>query len=191
MIVNKTTPPLARKAQIVSAATGVFLRYGYARTTMGDIADAVGVSRTALYVIYPGKEEIFAAVIERLNLNKLEELRQAFPRLATLDRKLHFCCEEWGAHGFDLISDHPDAKDLFDLGFAPVREMYAVFQIFIAELVSSAMAGSGLNTTPEALARILVFAMRGFEETAKDGKDMRQMIAMHVEIVLAALRLGR
>jgi len=37
-----------RSAGIVEAATGVFLRYGFSRTTMGDIAGAAGISRASL-----------------------------------------------------------------------------------------------------------------------------------------------
>ena len=45
--------------QIIEAATSVFLRYGFRRTTMGDIAEAAGVSRPALYLRFCNKEHIF------------------------------------------------------------------------------------------------------------------------------------
>jgi hypothetical protein len=34
-----------------------------------------------------------------------------------------------------------------------------------------------------------VFAMRGFEEAADGGIDMRRMIALHVDLVIAALEV--
>lgn len=55
----------ARQVAIVDAATGIFLRYGFKKTTMEDIARTVGVSRQALYLYFPTKEAVFKAVISR------------------------------------------------------------------------------------------------------------------------------
>ena len=57
-----------RRDQIVEAATGIFWRYGYARTTMSDIAQASGLTRPTLYLSFPDKEQIFAAVAKRFDL---------------------------------------------------------------------------------------------------------------------------
>ena len=56
--------PSARRAHIVAAATSVFLRYGFGRTTMADIAQASGRSRPTLYLTFPDKESVFRAMIE-------------------------------------------------------------------------------------------------------------------------------
>jgi AcrR family transcriptional regulator len=39
---------LSKEERVIAGATEVFLRYGFARTTMGDIAERVGISRPAL-----------------------------------------------------------------------------------------------------------------------------------------------
>ncbi|CDX58011.1 hypothetical protein MPL3365_290048 [Mesorhizobium plurifarium] len=46
----------ARQVAIVDTATGVFLQYGFKKTTMEDIARTVGISRQALYLDFPTKE---------------------------------------------------------------------------------------------------------------------------------------
>src|SRR3546814_5896731 len=58
-------PEAARQVEIVEAATGIFLRYGFKKTAMEDIARAVGISRQALYLYFPTKEAVFKAVISR------------------------------------------------------------------------------------------------------------------------------
>ena len=176
-----------KRERIIEAATAVFSRYGHARTTMGDIAESAGISRPALYLVFPRKDDIFAAVILRMNEQALDEYRSVVQGLPTLAEKLHYCCERWGAHGFDLTEVHPDAKDLFDVAFAPVREIFADFQAFLAELITGHVAATKIETTPDDLARILVYAMRGFKETAENGADMRRMIALHVDVVVAVL----
>lgn len=189
MVLKQTAAEASlRKDRIIAAGTDVFLRYGHARTTMADIADNAGISRPALYLVFPRKEDIFAAVIERLIQDKLQQLREALPRLRSLNRKLHFCCEQWAGHGYDLTQAHPDAKDVFDLAFVPVREMYAVLAGFLADLLRDAVAASKLKTTPEELAYVLIFAMRGLRDIAEDGAHMRRLIALQVDVVLASLK---
>jgi AcrR family transcriptional regulator len=53
-----------RRKQIVEAARDCFLRFGYAKTSLDDIAKAANLSRPLLYRKYRNKEEIFAAVFE-------------------------------------------------------------------------------------------------------------------------------
>lgn len=177
-----------RRERIVDAGLDVFLRYGHARTTMGDVAEKAGISRPALYLVFPNKEDIFTAVIARLIADSLQQYRAALPRLRSLDRKLHYCCEQWAGHGYDLAQMHPDAKDVFNLAFAPVRKMYAELESFLAELLRDAVAASKLKTTPEELARILIFGMRGFKDIAADAADMRRLIALQVDVVLASIK---
>lgn len=52
------------KEKIVSAAFTLFIKKGYHGTTMGEIAESLGVTKPALYQYFPGKEELFAAVAE-------------------------------------------------------------------------------------------------------------------------------
>lgn len=54
----------ARRAQVEEAALRCFTERGYRATTMRDIADLVGMTPGALYAHYPGKEQLYLAVIE-------------------------------------------------------------------------------------------------------------------------------
>ncbi len=184
-------PPDTRKpdkrTEIVRASVDVFLRYGYARTTMGDIAAAAKISRPTLYDAFPSKEEVFAAAVYEMDARSYAEMRAALPRHRTLETKLRYVCKKWGAHGFDITAVHPDARDLFDLRFAAVREMYERFCAFVAGLIQEAVAKATVRSTARELARSLVFSMRGLEEAATDGADMRRLIDLQVSLLLALL----
>ncbi|MBE7216837.1 MAG: TetR/AcrR family transcriptional regulator [Caulobacteraceae bacterium] len=184
------TPPATdptKRTRVVAAAAEVFLRYGFARTTMGDIAAQAGMSRPALYLLFPGKEEVFAQVVRRLNAEQLDAIRARLPALPTLREKLLHACLAWGAHGVEVVAAHPDARDLFDVSRPPVREMYDAFEALVAELVAPALEHSPLPLAPEGVGRGLAYAMRGFKDTAADVDDMRRLIAAEVEVVSAAL----
>ena len=176
-----------RREGVITAAAAVFLRYGYARTTMADLAASAGLSRPTLYLLFPDKDEIFTAVIRRLNRQMLDRFRSALPKLQTTDKRVQYCCEEWGAHGAEIIEKHSDAKDLFDLAFPVVREMNESFVDFLAELLPGPAARSAVNASSREIARNLVYSFRGLKEGAKDSAHLRRTIRLQVALVLSAL----
>jgi len=65
-MVEASDPSTSRRATIVAAAAGVFLRYGYKKTAMDDLARAAGLSRQGLYLHFPTKEAIFKEALLQL-----------------------------------------------------------------------------------------------------------------------------
>ncbi len=66
-----------KKEQIIEGARGIFLRYGYNKASMSDIAFASKISRRTIYTYFSNKEEIFMAVIDseiQQLADKLEDL---------------------------------------------------------------------------------------------------------------------
>ena len=126
----------ARRAAAVEAASVVFLRYGYGRTTMAELAAAAALSRPTLYELFPGKDDLFAAVIDRLSQQTIRRYRETLPHIKTSRKKMLLFCSDWATHGLKLTEQHPDAKDLFDLRFPAVRQMYEDFILFLVEVLS-------------------------------------------------------
>lgn len=54
---------LDRRTEIRARAAEVFLKYGYKKTTIEDIARACGLGKAALYYYYPSKEAILAEAV--------------------------------------------------------------------------------------------------------------------------------
>jgi AcrR family transcriptional regulator len=53
------------RSQIVDVARKIFTRYGYRKATMEEIATASRKGKSSIYYYFPGKEEIFKAVVEK------------------------------------------------------------------------------------------------------------------------------
>lgn len=176
-----------KEQRVLEAAQGVFFRYGFARTTMADVAQAAGVSRPALYLVFPGKEELFSAVIHRMNTETLQTLRAGMGDRETLEDRLLFAFELWVARAYDAAYASPDAKDLFSYAFPAMREVAAQFEALLADLLRGAAPASSLGATPEELARTLLFAVHGFKAVARDGTDLRRMTALQVSLTVKAL----
>ena len=72
---DKPTPE-----RILDAAEDLFAERGYAATSLGDVADRVGIRSPSLYNHFRNKEALYAAVVDRLLeafTAPLDELRQA------------------------------------------------------------------------------------------------------------------
>ncbi len=58
-------PRDVRRAQLLEAALGVFVAQGYHAAAMDDIADRAGVSKPVLYQHFPGKLELYLALLDQ------------------------------------------------------------------------------------------------------------------------------
>jgi AcrR family transcriptional regulator len=58
---------------VVQAAIKVFLREGYAATTLQKVAQEANVIRATIYSHFKDKEELFVAIIEELTVDRLGE----------------------------------------------------------------------------------------------------------------------
>ncbi|TWG92331.1 TetR family transcriptional regulator [Nocardioides sp. J9] len=57
-------PRRERRAQLLSAALEVFVAQGYHAAAMDDIAERAGVSKPVLYQHFPGKLELYLAILD-------------------------------------------------------------------------------------------------------------------------------
>src|SRR5215472_14299817 len=57
-------PRLARRRQLLDAAMEVFVARGYHAAAMDEIAERAGVSKPVLYQHFPGKQELYLALLD-------------------------------------------------------------------------------------------------------------------------------
>lgn len=56
----------ARREEILAAARRVFARQGFRGTTIADVADEAGIALGTIYLYFPSKDDVFAALNEQL-----------------------------------------------------------------------------------------------------------------------------
>ncbi|MFJ9696663.1 TetR/AcrR family transcriptional regulator [Kitasatospora sp. NPDC101183] len=78
-------PRSARREQLLGAAQEVFVAQGYHSAAMDDIADRAGVSKPVLYQHFPGKLELYLALLDKHCDALVESTRDALS--ATTDNK--------------------------------------------------------------------------------------------------------
>lgn len=62
-----------RKQALLDAAARLIIQHGYDKTTIGDVADAIGLNRALVYGYFKSKDDLLAALIRR-EMRKYGEL---------------------------------------------------------------------------------------------------------------------
>jgi AcrR family transcriptional regulator len=133
-------PRVARRNQLLGAAREVFVAQGYHAAAMDDIAERAGVSKPVLYQHFPGKLELYLALLDQQCEIMVDKIRSALDSThdnklrvaATMDAYFDFVEHETGA--FRLVFES-------DLTNEPaVRERVADAQLECARLISVVIA---------------------------------------------------
>ena len=74
--------PERRRPLVLDAALDLFRERGYEGTSMDAIAAAAGVTKPVVYACYPGKADLFEALLRREEERVLSEIQTALPAVA-------------------------------------------------------------------------------------------------------------
>src|ERR1700756_1996961 len=103
-----------KEEKVLTAARDVFMRYGFKRATMSDLAEAAQMSRPALYLIFSSKEEVFRVLITQIFTELLQEVREEVRKHEEVADQLTCAFEVWCVRPFEMIQVSPDARDLLE-----------------------------------------------------------------------------
>ncbi|MEQ4716892.1 TetR/AcrR family transcriptional regulator [Nonomuraea sp. B19D2] len=143
-------PRLARRRQLLSAAQEVFVENGYHAAAMDEIADRAGVSKPVLYQHFPGKLELYLALLDLHVDDMVNRCREALA--STNENKLRV--QATFSAFFDFVSTQGEAFRLVfesDLrNVAPVRQRVERSLQECAEMVSAVIQEDTGCTSDEA-----------------------------------------
>ncbi|GAA4522393.1 MULTISPECIES: TetR/AcrR family transcriptional regulator [Nonomuraea] len=143
-------PRLARRRQLLSAAQEVFVENGYHAAAMDEIADRAGVSKPVLYQHFPGKLELYLALLDLHVDDMVTRCREALA--STTENKLRV--QATFSAFFDFVSTQGEAFRLVfesDLrNVAPVRQRVERSLNECAEMVSAVIQEDTGCTSDEA-----------------------------------------
>jgi len=159
-------PRGARRLQLLRAARDVFVAQGFHAAAMDDIADRAGVSKPVLYQHFPGKRELYLALLEQQVDELTDRVRQAMAgtgsnrvRVAgTVGAYFDFVAAEGEAFRLVFESDlrnDPDVRTLADRGAQSCIE--AIAEVIAADTGAdperALLLASGLTGLCETSAR--------------------------------------
>ncbi len=157
-------PRRERRAQLLAAAREVFVAHGFHAAAMDDIADRAGVSKPVLYQHFPGKRQLYLALLDEGVKALVDAVEAALQ--STQDNKLRV--QATVAAYFSFIDDADGAYRLVfesDLVNEPaVRARVDEGDDACAEAISHVIAeDTGLSQSE---ARLLSTALIGLAQTS-------------------------
>ncbi|MBV8587264.1 MAG: TetR/AcrR family transcriptional regulator [Verrucomicrobia bacterium] len=99
---------LSRRQRLLDSASALFVRWGFDKTSVDDIARAAGISKGAVYLEFPNKDALFKATLHR-------ELARY---VADYIRRFEADAENWSyarmiQHSLAAVEDNAFVKALF------------------------------------------------------------------------------
>ena len=145
-------PRQARRRQLLGAARSVFVAQGYHAAAMDEIAERAGVSKPVLYQHFPGKLELYLALLDEHAQELVDRVRDALA--STTDN--HQRVARSIAAYFDFVSDDSGAYQLVfesDLRSEPAvrARVESSLQQCVDAIAKTIAADTGVNEDEAAL----------------------------------------
>lgn len=83
-----------KKEQVLQAASEVFARFGFDKTTLDDIGKRAGLNKASLYYYFKNKEEIFIAVVLSETQAFMDDLQRKTLEIADVKTQINFFLTE-------------------------------------------------------------------------------------------------
>ncbi len=181
-------PDELRRRRLLDAALAAFLRYGFRRTSMEEVARAAHLSRQGLYLHFATKEELFRAAL-RYALDTA--LAAASARLAdqasSLEERLTAAFDEWIGRYVSLADG---VSDLHEASKSLGGPLIAEYEETFVELLAKLLRSSGLPAAYKSLginARQLADTLNATALGLKHTAPTRPQFVAGVSIAVRAL----
>lgn len=186
----------AKREAVYEAAATVFAQYGFRRTTMNDIAQAAGISRPALYLMFDNKENLFQGLAAfRLD----QAIEQALGVLAgsgdTSERFIEALLE-FERIFYEPIADSPHGAELMDISQSLASELMMKdivrLHAAMAKTLSDAeLAGEiSFEKSPlkaKSFVELLFAGLNGVKKKARNTAEFRKMVKQLTEVFLQSV----
>jgi AcrR family transcriptional regulator len=159
-------PRSARRKQLLAAAQEVFVANGYHAAAMDDIAERAGVSKPVLYQHFPGKLELYLALLDTQTELLARTVQEALDQTTDNRERIHGVLSAY--FGFVDREGHDGAFRLIfetDLNNEPAVRVRvdAVAEQTMRAVADTVAADTGLD---QARAQLLATALTGAAQVA-------------------------
>lgn len=175
-------------AKIISVTHELVSRYGYRKVTMGDIAEAAGISRPTLYAAFANKEAIMAALIAHHTEVCATEGATRLAQQRSLKGRLRVLFDVYVVEPFASAADNPNGRDLIDnIGtYAPeaIAAFYARFESELRAVLAPEMRGKRALPASD-LAHLLTLATKSLKTSGASIDELRRLMDGLITMALA------
>lgn len=177
----------SKRIGVLDAAASVFLRYGYRKASMDDVATAAGLSRQALYLRFANKDELFRAAVQHVLERWLDGARTALRAKGDIaERIVNGYAALHGAHLGDAVGEQVMAE-LIEVATSLMGPgAHAAADPFIDDVAKVLAPIKGRGVSARDMAATIDAASRGIKHSVNHRATYRREMARVVRVVLAS-----
>jgi AcrR family transcriptional regulator len=186
----------AKREAIYEAAATVFAQYGFRRTTMNDIAQAAGISRPALYLMFDNKENLFQGLAAFRLDQAIEQALGALAGGGDTNERIIAALLVFERIFYEPIADSPHGAELMDISQSLASELMVKdivrLHAALAKTLSDAEQAGEVNLEnsplkPKAFVELLFTGLNGVKRKASNTAEFRKMVKQLAEVFLQSI----
>ncbi|MBR1213531.1 TetR/AcrR family transcriptional regulator [Bradyrhizobium sp. JYMT SZCCT0180] len=186
----------AKSNHILDAALPVFVRHGFRKASMADIARAANISRASLYLCFGSKEELFRAGSTRAHARTMQQVEGALADGGDVFSRIESAIAAFHRGLIAPFASSSDAVELFEINMALAKDITLAARATLVELLAQALADAEaarvvaldrLNSKPVDIANVIVAAMDGIKHAPGDGAKVEAAMQLFMRLLRAAI----
>jgi AcrR family transcriptional regulator len=187
---SSRAPGSPQREAILMAATATFLRYGFKKTSMDDVAQAAGVSRQGLYLYFETKDVLFREALQYLVSHMISTARSVAEdgNLSLRDRLLGVFEAVHGSafqsaspeHAFELLQSAQSADGALLVQLD--RDLMGIVAALLAE-AGAADRWEEAGVTVAELSEQLLMSAKGIKASVDTLTAYRERMLIAIRIV--------
>lgn len=195
--VNLTNMQPDRKiALILDAALPVFVRFGFRKTSMADIARAAAISRASLYLSFSSKEELFRAGSARAHAQTLDHVATVLAEKGNVLDRIARAVAVFQRELIAPFGGSADADELFAANMALAADItldarQKLLSLLTQTLLTAAQNGEidleSLRASPAQLANLIVAALDGIKHAQGGTSSLQDGTTLFMQLLRLAI----
>ena len=187
------------KERSLNAALAVFWRKGYEATSLADLCEAMGMSKSTLYAVFGDKRQLFLSAIRAYSDDLLAELTKSYELSAAplefIEQVLRSVAREAGPRGerrgcLVMNSATEFAQSDRDVARIVSHTLEQMAGVFATALARARRDGKIRVGAPGSMALYLVSTIAGMKTMVKGGRS-EQELHLLVDMVMGQLGAAR
>jgi TetR/AcrR family transcriptional regulator, transcriptional repressor of aconitase len=162
-----------KKEKIISAAFECFMKYGFTKTTFGDVAKNARVSRASLYLYFKNKDDLFIEMNKQFHDSYMSKSEEILKSNRSNEEKLTRIIGVWIVDPYRDMKNTSYANDLLDgLVYISIQTEKRFRELFIKSIAP--LVGDDV-------AEIIVLALRGLIDDRPPVKTLQKRIDLLIK----------
>jgi len=196
---DSTAKNSEKREVVLEAAYDVFARYGFRRTVMNDIAQAAGISRPALYLMFENKEALFRELASFRQNQGIDLAISTLSENAAITERITAAILAYERLFYEPVAESPHGAELVDISISTAADLMMKGQERLDKALAQALEEAsengevdftGLSMQPIAFVRLLMSSVGGLKKHASSIKVMRRQISELVSIFTKAISVA-